>query len=275
MVDRLFWRAGFGPSAEDRATWTGKPVSEAVACAAVGARPASAGPPGTRDGKALDPTGDDTDLVLSWVDRMVRSTQPVRRAHGRSSGTATSPTRATRSRRPQLLLKQNDLFRRYSDFGANPGASFRDLAYEVTVDPSMLRYLTGEYNVKGAPNENYAPRADGAVRARRARRERQADLQRERRAPARQGVLRLADQRHQPGRREELLHARTAGTTARRSSSASSATTSRTTPSTWCSSHPRARAATWSRKLWSEFVAAPPDAATLQDARLRPTPAAG
>jgi len=26
----------------------------------------------------------------------------------------------------------------------------------VTVDPSMLRYLTGEYNVKGAPNENYA-----------------------------------------------------------------------------------------------------------------------
>ena len=31
MVDRLFWRAGFGPSAQDRATWTGKPVSEAVA----------------------------------------------------------------------------------------------------------------------------------------------------------------------------------------------------------------------------------------------------
>ena len=30
MVDRLFWRAGFGPTDKDRATWTGKPVSEAA-----------------------------------------------------------------------------------------------------------------------------------------------------------------------------------------------------------------------------------------------------
>src|SRR4051812_19761747 len=30
MVDRLFWRAGFGPSAADRAAWTGKPLEEAV-----------------------------------------------------------------------------------------------------------------------------------------------------------------------------------------------------------------------------------------------------
>ena len=75
MVDRLFWRAGFGPSAQDRATWTGKPVSEAVAWLL--SAPASvAGSPGTRDGKALDPTGDDTDLVLGWVDRMVRGTNP-------------------------------------------------------------------------------------------------------------------------------------------------------------------------------------------------------
>ena len=86
---------------------------------------------------------------------MVRSTNPfVERMgffwhrHFANSRDSVSP--------PQLLLKQNDLFRRYSDLAANPNASFRDLAYEVTVDPSMLRYLTGEYNVKGAPNENYA-----------------------------------------------------------------------------------------------------------------------
>src|SRR4051794_26122997 len=30
MVDRLFWRAGFGPSAADRTTWTGKTVGELV-----------------------------------------------------------------------------------------------------------------------------------------------------------------------------------------------------------------------------------------------------
>ena len=30
MVDRLFWRAGFGPSQADRTTWTGRTVGEAV-----------------------------------------------------------------------------------------------------------------------------------------------------------------------------------------------------------------------------------------------------
>ena len=30
MVDRLFWRAGFGPSQADRSTWTGRTVGEAV-----------------------------------------------------------------------------------------------------------------------------------------------------------------------------------------------------------------------------------------------------
>ena len=30
MVDRLFWRAGFGPDAADRAKWVGKPVADAV-----------------------------------------------------------------------------------------------------------------------------------------------------------------------------------------------------------------------------------------------------
>lgn len=154
MVDRLFWRAGFGPTALDRATWTGKPVADAVA--ALLTTPAGvAGSPGSKDGKPLDPTADDADLVLAWVDRMVRSTSPfVERLgffwhrHFANSRDSVSP--------PQLLLKQNDLFRKYSDLSANPTASFRDLAYDVTIDPSMLRYLTGEYNVKGAPNENYA-----------------------------------------------------------------------------------------------------------------------
>ena len=120
---------------------------------------------------------------------MVRSTNPfVERMaffwhrHWANSRESVSP--------PQLLLQQNGLFRRYADFGANGGASFRDLAYELTVDPAMLRYLTGEYNVKGAPNENYARELMelfglGVMDA-----ERQAELQRERRAPAREGAVR-------------------------------------------------------------------------------------
>ncbi len=154
MVDRLFWRAGFGPSAQDRARWTGRTVADAVTWL-LSTPGGVSGTPGTRNGSQLDPTGDDTDLVLSWIDRMVRATNPlVERLtffwhrHWANSRAQVSP--------PQLLMTQNDLFRRYADLGSNPSASFQTLAYEVTVDPSMLRYLTGEYNVRGAPNENYA-----------------------------------------------------------------------------------------------------------------------
>ncbi|MCU0312744.1 MAG: DUF1800 domain-containing protein [Solirubrobacteraceae bacterium] len=154
MVDRLFWRAGFGPTAQDRAQWTGRPVSEAVGWLL--STPAGvAGSPGTRDGKPLDPTADDTDLVLSWIDRMVRSTNPfVERLtffwhrHWATSRAEVSP--------PQLMLRQNDVLRRFADLGPNANASFRDLARELTIDPAMLRFLTGERNVRGAPNENYA-----------------------------------------------------------------------------------------------------------------------
>ena len=38
MVDRLFWRAGFGPTAQDRATWTGKPLVGSGQLAALDAR---------------------------------------------------------------------------------------------------------------------------------------------------------------------------------------------------------------------------------------------
>lgn len=39
---------------------------------------------------------------------------------------------------------------------ANAWGNFRDLVKEVTIDPAMLRFLNGNQNRKGAPNENYA-----------------------------------------------------------------------------------------------------------------------
>jgi len=154
MVDRLFWRAGFGPSAEDRATWTGKTVSDLVDWM-LSTPAGSSGVPGTDSGSPLDPTGNDTDLVLNWVDQMVRSTNPfVERLtffwhrHWANSRESVAP--------PQLMMTQTELFRSYADFAQNPTATFKSLAYAVTIDPSMLRYLTGELNVRGAPNENYA-----------------------------------------------------------------------------------------------------------------------
>src|SRR4029077_10284796 len=154
MVDRLFWRAGFGPSATDRATWTGKPLDDAVDSLLDTPQGALIGPNPTRDGKALDPTGDDTDLVLSWVDRMVRTSNPlVERMtffwhrHWANSRASVSPT--------QLLMNQNTLLRKYGDLATNPDVSFRDMALDMSKDPSMLRFLNGESNVKGGPNENY------------------------------------------------------------------------------------------------------------------------
>jgi uncharacterized protein (DUF1800 family) len=154
MVDRLFWRAGFGPSAADRAAWIGKPLDEAVDALLNTPQGALVGPEPTRDAKPLDPTGDDTDLVLAWVDRMVRTGNPlVERMtffwhrHWANSRDAVSPT--------QLLMTQNALLRKYGDLAVNPDVSFRDMALEVSKDPSMLRFLNGESNVKGGPNENY------------------------------------------------------------------------------------------------------------------------
>jgi uncharacterized protein (DUF1800 family) len=154
MVDRLFWRAGFGPSAADRAAWIGKPLEEAVDSLLNTPQRAYAGAEPSRDGKPLDPLGDDTDMVLQWLDRMVRANNPfVERMtffwhrHWANSRIEVSPT--------QLILNQNNLLRRYGDFAANPDASFREMTLEVSKDPSMLRYLNGESNVKGGPNENY------------------------------------------------------------------------------------------------------------------------
>jgi len=77
MVDRLFWRAGFGPSADDRQRWVGKPVTDAVDWLLSTSGQPLAGPTPTNNGAPLDPFGDDTDLVLSWVDAMVRTPNPL------------------------------------------------------------------------------------------------------------------------------------------------------------------------------------------------------
>ena len=76
MVDRLFWRAGFGPTAQDRADWTGKNVTDAVDHLLSTPQSAPGGSAPTVDGKPLDPTNDDTQLVLSFFDRMLRAQNP-------------------------------------------------------------------------------------------------------------------------------------------------------------------------------------------------------
>jgi phosphatidylserine/phosphatidylglycerophosphate/cardiolipin synthase-like enzyme len=123
MVDRMFWRAGFGPTSDDRAKWIGQPVGDLVDWFLT--TPAgSAGVPGSDSGNPFDPTGNDTDLVLSWVDVMIRAINPfVERLtffwhrHWANSRAQVSP--------PQLLMTQTQLFRSYADLASNPTASFK------------------------------------------------------------------------------------------------------------------------------------------------------
>jgi uncharacterized protein (DUF1800 family) len=155
MVDRFFWRTGFGPTEADRSAWTGKSVYQAVnAFLELPGGTVGAGGP-SKNNAPLAPTEDDVDLVLAWADRMIRAKNPlVERLtffwhrHFATQRSEVSP--------PQLMMKQNELFRRYGDLASNPDASFRGLLYEVGEDPAMLRFLTGEDSTKRAINENYA-----------------------------------------------------------------------------------------------------------------------
>ena len=51
---------------------------------------------------------------------------------------------------PRFMYRHINLLRTYA------WGNFRDLIKEVTIDPSMLRFLNGNQNTKNAPNENYA-----------------------------------------------------------------------------------------------------------------------
>jgi uncharacterized protein (DUF1800 family) len=154
MVDRLFWRAGFGPSQAHRTTWAGKTLGEAVDFLLDTPQGAGQGPQALLSGQPIDQFAGVTELVLAWVGRMVQAQNPlVERLtffwhrHWASSRDDVDHV---------FMIRQNDLFRRYADLGANPGADFKSLAYEVGEDPAMLRYLSGELNRVGRPNENYA-----------------------------------------------------------------------------------------------------------------------
>ena len=156
MVDRMFWRAGFGPNAAERTQWTGQPVSNLVdffVSAPNTLDPTL--PPPTYYGNPIDPLDSDDELQMEWLDTMQRSTNPfVERLtlfwhrHWAVSADAgiDSPT----------MMAYRDRLRRYADFSTTPTATFHDLALEMTTqDAAMSLYLTGYLNVKYAPNENY------------------------------------------------------------------------------------------------------------------------
>lgn len=148
-AERLLWRAGFGPRPGEAQKLARKGLKRAVLSLT---RPKGKaklqGPPAhDDDGLPLDPANAYGHDMLFWLDRMVRSTHPLeeRMALSWHDWFATGDVGQS-----QLSLDQYALFR-------NRGlGSFADLLRDVTADPAMLIWLSGNENTAEGPNENYA-----------------------------------------------------------------------------------------------------------------------
>jgi Protein of unknown function (DUF1800) len=84
-----------------------------------------------------------------WANRMLQTTHPVEQKmalmwHGHFA------THENKVRDYRKMLQQIDLFER----GAT--GNIRDLTIQIAQNPAMLYFLDAQYNVKGAPNENFA-----------------------------------------------------------------------------------------------------------------------
>jgi uncharacterized protein (DUF1800 family) len=159
MVDRLFWRAGFGPSDADRDQWTGKSAGDLVDwfLNTPNTLAANSKPPLTQGNGAIDPLVSDDELIMDWLYRMQRSTNPLveRLTFYWSRHWVTS--RESGEIPSQWMLTYADRLRAYADLGANPDATFRQLAIDMTTkDGAMSLFLNIWQNVRNHPNENYA-----------------------------------------------------------------------------------------------------------------------
>ncbi len=150
-AQRLLWRAGFGPRPGEAEALAARGLVGAVrsltrpsgAATLIGAEPV------LDDGSPIAPLDAWGHDHLWWLDRMVRSDQPLveRMTLIWHDWFATSNSDVNSA---QLMRDQNELLRR-SALG-----SFGDLLRDVTIDPAMLVWLSGISNARWAPNENYA-----------------------------------------------------------------------------------------------------------------------
>jgi uncharacterized protein (DUF1800 family) len=150
QAQRLLWRAGFGPRPGQAEALAGQSLQEVVFALT---RPAGTavmqGPePTNEEGSALQPADVWGDDHCWWLDRMIRSDQPLieRMTYIWHDWFANSNEEVNSQQR---MLDQNNLFREHAL------GSFHDLFLAVTTDPAMLIFLDGIYNSAEDPNENY------------------------------------------------------------------------------------------------------------------------
>ena len=150
QAQRLLWRAGFGPKPGQAEALAGLGVVAAVrSLTRPSGAPTLSGPAPTVDGLPIAPDDAWGHDHLWWLDRMIRTDQPLVERMTLIWHDWLATTNADVNNRP-LMRAQNELFRTHAL------GSFDDLIADVTVDPAMLVFLSGIYNHKWAPNENYA-----------------------------------------------------------------------------------------------------------------------
>lgn len=153
-LERLFWRAGFGPSREDRARFKRLGLEAAIEhLLNPPRRNVLVGPePVIEDGGAVRPLSPGREWghdILWWLDRMVRTRAPLveRMTLNLHDHFATSnegiPDQA-------LAIRQNELLRRHAL------GSFRALAHGILHDPAMQWWQSILFSHRDAPNENFA-----------------------------------------------------------------------------------------------------------------------
>jgi uncharacterized protein (DUF1800 family) len=151
QAQRLLWRAGFGPRAGQAESLAGLGLVAAVRSLTrpSGAPTLTGAAPTVANGLPIAPYDAWGHDHLWWLDRMVRSDQPLVERMTLIWHDWLATSNADVNNRP-LMRAQNELFRRHAL------GSFTDLVADVTVDPAMLVFLSGIANHKWAPNENYA-----------------------------------------------------------------------------------------------------------------------
>jgi uncharacterized protein (DUF1800 family) len=142
-INHLLRRAGFGPSPVDLEPFRGLAYEAAVDRLVAGLKtPPPADP---SDFNAYMPGA----IHATWLERMRASSAPLAEKlalfwHGHFA------TSIRKVEDPGLMWGQMRTFR------ALGAGRFRDLVTGVSRDPAMVRWLDGNSNRTGAPNENYA-----------------------------------------------------------------------------------------------------------------------
>jgi uncharacterized protein (DUF1800 family) len=147
MIERLWWRAGFGPRPRDlRGSRTHADLVDEFL------HPKGAtqeGPEARVNGRRLDPLNQYGHDVLWWLDRMVRGRHPLveRMTFNWHDHWATSNTKVNDVR---LMMRQQRTLRRYSL------GNFRTMARAMVRDGAMQIWLDLAGSSDEAPNENFA-----------------------------------------------------------------------------------------------------------------------